>query len=66
MVVCANTIPFLLATKLKRRGSAAKIFMSNLKSGIPPSGSLNMGYTDMSIRVLRISVLEDLEGTVLS
>lgn len=35
MVVVVNTILFLLATKLRQRESAAKIFISNLRFGDP-------------------------------
>lgn len=45
---------------------AAKIFISSLRFGILPSGLLRVRYTDMSIRVLQISMMEDLEGTALS
>lgn len=62
VVMCANTIPFLLATKLRWRGSAAKIFISNLRFGILPSGLLSVRYTDMSIGALRISLVEDFGG----
>lgn len=33
MVLFVNTILFLLATKLRQRGSAAKVFISNLRFG---------------------------------
>lgn len=66
VVMCANTIPFLLVTKLRWRGSAAKIFISNLRFGILPSGLLSVRYTDRSIGVLQISMVENLEGTALS
>lgn len=66
VVMCMNTILFLLKTKLRWKESAAKIFISNLRFGILPSGLLRVRYTDMSIRVLQISMMEDLEGTALS
>jgi len=64
--MCANTIPLLLVTRLRWRGSASKIFISNLRFGILPSGLLSVRYTDMSIGALQINVMEDVECTALS
>lgn len=57
VVMCANTIPFLLVSKLRWRGSVAKIFISSLRFGILPSGLLRVRYTGMSIRRLLIRVM---------
>lgn len=66
MVLFVNTILFLLATKVRQRGNAAKIYISDLRFGDPSIWFLSVRYTDMSIRMLQVSVMENLEGTALS